>query len=697
MTESPIEVPLPEAAKSAPPEQMTRSASSKEAFERFEREHESADDTRGTAATESMGEPSLRLLADRPIGHPDDDLLGYQPIAEALAAIVLDPDTDTPLTMSISAPWGAGKTSLARLLEHELRERSGRTDSPVPVCIWFNAWTNDSADDLGSAFASSTARQLGPHRSVFARLTNPIPIRMLSGKQRFLRRMLALAGLAATAVGLIAVLWWLGVLDSVPGDEIGPIGAIPGIPVAIGAFLWVWGQVSTLTKTLASYARDPSDDAGRGAVTAVRDEIGRLVHQVTRHGRRGQRIVIFVDDLDRVSPPRPLDVCEVAAQLLDHPGVITVFVADLAAVEAAVEAKYGATVDDYAPHDGRGGGRFGAVFMQKLVQFPVTLPPPPPELIRTVAVSYADQARRAEAQNGSHRKPFARLGRWLRRGLQRVSDSSDTMTFALFTLAFFLILASATFRSFDYALSGTSWRWAWWLATGGLILFWGLLVIGIVARRRDNIRQQTVQHKALQIAYREIGPLVAAGRDPMRFTDRVERTILDELGYEQISTDERGVIRRAIADVAAELVAVDSPARREAEAVVTGHITPLPRSAKRLVNRLRFLLHVAQRNGLLEAGEVSPSDIGKWAVLNDRWPALAWAISLEPSRLGELESLASVDDDSFGQTIASLVTRIDSTSAALREFFVVEPQLGAVAEHLVRLRPPGKEKAPAVA
>jgi hypothetical protein len=49
-----------------------------------------------------------------------DDKLGYQPFADAIAVFLLHKDTRPPLTVGIRAPWGAGKTSLMRMIRNAL-------------------------------------------------------------------------------------------------------------------------------------------------------------------------------------------------------------------------------------------------------------------------------------------------------------------------------------------------------------------------------------------------------------------------------------------------------------------------------------------------------------------------------------------------------------------------------------------------
>ena len=62
-------------------------------------------------------EPQARLSRDY---WTVEDLLDYRPYATAIAGFIRYPETRPPLTIGIKAPWGAGKTSLMRMIQQQL-------------------------------------------------------------------------------------------------------------------------------------------------------------------------------------------------------------------------------------------------------------------------------------------------------------------------------------------------------------------------------------------------------------------------------------------------------------------------------------------------------------------------------------------------------------------------------------------------
>jgi peptidoglycan hydrolase-like protein with peptidoglycan-binding domain len=87
------------------------------------------DDFLEALMSESRVDPRTVLARDKP--EPNiardywtrEDRLGYRPYADAIAAFIRHPETRPPLTIGVKAPWGAGKTSLMRMVQDRLDPR----------------------------------------------------------------------------------------------------------------------------------------------------------------------------------------------------------------------------------------------------------------------------------------------------------------------------------------------------------------------------------------------------------------------------------------------------------------------------------------------------------------------------------------------------------------------------------------------
>jgi photosystem II stability/assembly factor-like uncharacterized protein len=71
--------------------------------------------------------------ADAPIDRAAQDRLNLGLIARGLSDYLRSEGTQPPLVISVAAPWGAGKSSLMRLLQAEMAALGVRS-------VWFNAW-----------------------------------------------------------------------------------------------------------------------------------------------------------------------------------------------------------------------------------------------------------------------------------------------------------------------------------------------------------------------------------------------------------------------------------------------------------------------------------------------------------------------------------------------------------------------------
>lgn len=145
--------------------------------------------------------------------------------------------------------------------------------------------------------------------------------------------------------------------------------------------------------------------------------------------------------------------------------------------------------------------------------------------------------------------------------------------------------------------------------------------------------------------------------------------------------------------------------RQELSLLFVRWLQPLPRNAKRLLNRLRVNQLIAYRRDLFTTEpRVSTQQIGKWLVLMERWPQLGRSLSAAPDKIITLEMLAAYPapppavpgaiglPDAFMDQIKSL-SPFYVGDEDLREFLYSTPPLGAVVARLAHFA--GETSAPA--
>jgi hypothetical protein len=628
------------------------------------------------------------LLSDRPQTGEEPDYLGFRAYADALAELIDNPRTDTPLTIAISAEWGAGKTSLAKMVEQQLKERPRLRGDPSHVVVWFNAWMHDDAEHLGAAFAADVAMAANAQRPRWRRLSSPLPTAMLTPTDRWRRRL----GLGAGALIVAALL-----ATAMPGvrDLFESNGVLPEVKRAGGArfgsvavlcavVLLLWGKLFAAARAAASFVDDPRSEASRGSMDDVSKQLGALVAQATRQDRvsvalarrlawfgRPRRFVVLVDDLERCRPPRALEVCEVASQLLAHPNVVTILIADMSVVAASAAIKYADLEGKVGGKDGAGQSAYGRAYLEKMVQLEFEIPPPDDDRIREML--RGDENRRTGPSKVVKRVSRARDGdegfdvdsalraqRWLASFGKVLTSFVGVVVTLSFTLGLLGLqpyeITLATFP--DASL---------WLAGGALLLaafsWLAVQLFNVRARRRREAIDRKIREAA------------RASATAAEFKSQV-------LGSDEAKKAGRKVSEQALQHHAAD----QSAPRRTAEAEILKFLPTVPRRAKRMLNRLRVLLVVAEGRSMIGEGtpELSGHHLGRWIVLNERWPDLARSVGSEQKRLQALEQ---AEDAAALRDALADVDPQTPVSAELLRFMKGTPNLAPVLNRLVHLEP----------
>lgn len=246
---------------------------------------------------------------DSSITSIQDDLFQIRQYVDGLALFINH--CVTPMTISIQGDWGSGKTSIMNMV----KERLG--DNTIP--IWFNTWQYSQfnlGEDLTLSLLGRLIKVLRPEQA-------------MNGKA---------SDVFKKAYEVFKKASWVAVNQAVgkTGQEV--------------------------LSALATNFAEGNDDAAN-TVDTLKDAFQACVdHAIERDGK--DRVVIFIDDLDRLNPVKAVELLEVLKVFLDCEKCVFVLAIDYAVVSSGVKEKYGDLI----------GNDKGKQFFDKIIQVPFKMP-----------------------------------------------------------------------------------------------------------------------------------------------------------------------------------------------------------------------------------------------------------------------------------------------------------------------------------
>lgn len=241
---------------------------------------------------------------DKPIEKIENDTFGISSYIDGLSSFILY--CDTPMTISIQGDWGSGKTSMMNMI----KERISKKVYP----IWFNTWQF-------SQFQMQNELTVSMMCSLLSELDyNKDSIKKIFG---------FLGGAAKLATGIITEKIAGGYL----ADEI--TNAMDGGGVA--------------------------DSASQ--ITELKAKFQDAINEKLKTSKK-ERVVIFIDDLDRLQPEKAVELLEVLKIFLDCENCVYVLAVDYEVVTQGIKQKFGDSV----------GEKKGKSFFDKIIQLPFKMP-----------------------------------------------------------------------------------------------------------------------------------------------------------------------------------------------------------------------------------------------------------------------------------------------------------------------------------
>jgi predicted KAP-like P-loop ATPase len=241
------------------------------------------------------------LQSDEPILRRSEDRLNRARLAEAIADQVIYSPAGQGFVIAVDGPWGSGKTSVLNMIEESIEERS------ETVILRFNPWLFSGTEQLVVRFLHELSVQLGEEAE------EAHDERLRSVAERLGRY----------------------------GEVLVPLGWVP----VVGPWLARAGGLAKVVGRSRKLEPPPSVIARQQAVKAALAELDR-------------RVVVIVDDLDRVESDQIRDVVRLIKLVADFPNVTYV----LAYESEKVAAALGQDVDE------------GRQYLEKIVQVTHDLP-----------------------------------------------------------------------------------------------------------------------------------------------------------------------------------------------------------------------------------------------------------------------------------------------------------------------------------
>ena len=241
---------------------------------------------------------SIKWLSDDPIDCEERDKLSFTRVANIFSKMIIE--CDTPFTIGINGEWGSGKTSLMKLIKSNI-DSNTKLDAKSKICTsWFNSWNFANENEIWKLLMISLIQDLDSNKM------HEVDV------EKLLSSVFSLGEIAATAY------------------------ATGGISLYANK-----KTIIASTKNLFDARKSKEEAIIKDKVTSIksfRQDFEDLVNKTV--GEDG-RYVIFIDDLDRVTPNKAIDIIESVKTFLDCDKCVFVIGCDYNYLDACISHKYG--------------------------------------------------------------------------------------------------------------------------------------------------------------------------------------------------------------------------------------------------------------------------------------------------------------------------------------------------------------------
>jgi hypothetical protein len=295
------------------------------------------------------------------------DLLGFQHLVSAVSSII-ENESLLPATIGVYGDWGSGKSSLVKMVE----ARFANNDDIVVLS--FNGWLFEGYEDAKTALMGTVLEELQEHRTFVSKANE--------AAKNLAKKLLA-------RVNVFKAIWGVGKLGlALNGAGLfAPLLAASGVAdlgeAAKGLVAGAGEEIKEHPDRFKGVIEDAPKEASdkerelRKSIRDFRKDFEKLLDE-----SKIKTLVIVIDDLDRCMPDTIIETLEAIKLFLFVKKTAFILGADERLVKYAVKKRFPELPGERV--------EVGRDYLEKLVQFPIRVPPLGPSEVETyIGLLYA--------------------------------------------------------------------------------------------------------------------------------------------------------------------------------------------------------------------------------------------------------------------------------------------------------------------
>ncbi len=256
------------------------------------------------------GKQGTKGFTDGAVVSLDNDLFDVEKYINGLSSFI--EKCETPMTIAIQGDWGSGKTSVMNMVKEKL-------DKNNIIPVWFNTWKFSQFN-----------------------MEEQLPVTFLS----YLLKELS-AGLSDKFQKRVE-------------RTVKTIGKLAFMSANVAADLFAGGMPEAINDAKEEMFSKNSIDT----IDSLKSDFQNTISELLEGKGDGSRVVIFIDDLDRLRPGLAVGLLEILKIFLDCDKCVYVLAVDYEVVVQGIKEKYNGNLD----------GQKGRKFFDKIIQVPFKMP-----------------------------------------------------------------------------------------------------------------------------------------------------------------------------------------------------------------------------------------------------------------------------------------------------------------------------------